>query len=76
MDRPAPWHVLPNVLLKPFSVPKAVTCQQRREGISVRGTCEDIGARAHGAADQHGLPCELVIDGDEGVVRGESARGT
>ena len=35
---------------------------------------EHVGAGPHGASDQHGLPCELVVDGDEGMVRGEGTR--
>ena len=38
-------------------------------------TCEHIAAGAHGAADEHGLPGELVVHGDQGVVRRERARG-
>lgn len=36
---------------------------------------QDVAAGAHGAPDDHRLPRELVVDGDEGVVRGERAGG-
>ena len=38
-------------------------------------TREDVAAGAHGAADEHRLPRELVVDGDERVVRREGAGG-
>ena len=38
-------------------------------------TREHVAAGAHGAADEHGLPRELVVDWDEGVVGREGARG-
>ena len=42
------------------------------QGISF--TCENIAARAHGAANEHRLPGKLVVHGDQGVVRREGAR--
>ncbi len=36
--------------------------------------CEDIGAGAHGAANEYRLPRELVVNGYEGVVGREGAR--
>lgn len=36
---------------------------------------QDVAAGAHSAPHDHGLPRELVVHGDEGVVRGECARG-
>mmetsp|Transcript_21819 Transcript_21819/g.50168 ORF Transcript_21819/g.50168 Transcript_21819/m.50168 type:complete len:264 (-) Transcript_21819:589-1380(-) len=51
-----------------------MACRSPRVGHPLVGACEDVRARAHGAADEHGLPSELVVDGDERVVRREGAR--
>lgn len=37
---------------------------------------QDVAAGAHGASDDDRLPRELVVDGDEGMVRRERAGGT
>mmetsp|Transcript_18384 Transcript_18384/g.58615 ORF Transcript_18384/g.58615 Transcript_18384/m.58615 type:complete len:366 (+) Transcript_18384:267-1364(+) len=42
----------------------------------LRGPCEHVGARAHRATDENWLSGELVIHGDERVVRGEGTSGT
>ena len=42
-------------------------------GLGERGTSEDVRAGAHGAADENGLSRELIIDGNERMVRREGA---
>jgi hypothetical protein len=56
----------------------------RKEGVSkpnkeshitmLPPTCQHVAARAHGAADEHGLTNELIINRDEWMVRGEGTR--
>ena len=38
-------------------------------------TCEHVGVGAHGASNEDWLPCQLVVHGYEGMVRGESSGG-
>jgi hypothetical protein len=38
-------------------------------------TCEHVAAGAHGPANEHRLACELIVNGDEGVVGRKCACG-